>query len=69
MIWTGNLGNGTIRIMQVTIKRGSVLCARCDATMTEEVCPRCRYTSAAIKVGYKSRKYRYYLDDDLRPYT
>lgn len=69
MIWTGRLGNGTIRTMQVTIKHGSVLCARCDASMTAEVCPRCRYTSAAIKVGYNGRKYRYYLDDDLRPYT
>ena len=55
--------------MQVEIKHGSILCAKCNTTLREAgLCPNCKYPSACIKIGYKGKTYWYYLDDNLKAY-
>jgi integrase len=64
-------GNGRFHNMQVEIRHGSVLCAKCSTTLrTDGPCPKCGYKSACIKIGYKRKQpYYYYHDEELKALT
>jgi integrase len=62
--------NGRLHRMQANVKHGSILCAKCNTTLREDgPCPKCKYKSTVIKIGYEKKTYLFYLDEDSKAFT